>query len=60
MPPTSYHENEIWTAFPSTIKWLQSERKTIQTPIERAQNYKRHRGMNATIILCLLRVLKVF
>jgi len=50
-PPTSYHENEIWTAFPSTIRWLQSERKIIQTPIERAQNYRKHRGTNATIIL---------
>ena len=51
-PPTSYHENEIWTAFPSTIKWLQSERgNKFILQLNGAQNYKRHRGMNATIIL---------
>ena len=50
-PLTSYHESAIWTAFPSTIKWLQGERKKIQTPAERAQHYNRQRGMNATIIL---------
>ncbi|MDB6122005.1 MAG: hypothetical protein JWQ71_998 [Pedosphaera sp.] len=46
---TSFSDNAIWTTYPLTVKWLQEQRKTMESfDIE---SIELHRGVNATIIL---------
>ena len=48
---TSSISHTNWTSLPTTIKWLQKQRKSFKTPNRIGNWLQRSRGVNATIIM---------